>query len=271
MNIATRPPRSFLFLPATRLERLDKALTSGADAVIIDLEDAVAPADKAAARAALANAAAPMASAAPGTLWLRINAMGTREASADLDLWQALPAPGIVLSKTQRLDELRALPPGCPVLALIESAQGLAMAPRLGEVPAVVGLAFGSIDYALDLGGIDPDDREALRHARSTLVWAARVAGLPAPVDGVTARLDDDAALLADAGEARRLGFGAKLCIHPRQVATVNAMFAPSAADIEWARRVVAAAGDGAATQLDGAMIDRPVLQRAQRVLAAAR
>ena len=145
MNIATRPPRSFLFLPATRLERLDKALTSGADAVIIDLEDAVAPADKAAARAALANAAAPMASAAPGTLWLRINAMGTREASADLDLWQALPAPGIVLPKTQGLDELRALPPGCPVLALIESAQGLAMAPRLGEVPAVVASIFSPV------------------------------------------------------------------------------------------------------------------------------
>lgn len=269
MKTPARTPRSYLFLPATRLDRLDKALASGADAVILDLEDAVAAADKAAARDSLARAYAALAAAAD-RLWLRINPVNTPEARDDLALLSGLPPMGVMCPKAERLDELRALPPGRAVLALIETAQGLALAPHLGEAPAVVGLAFGSIDYALDLGGIDPDDREALRHARSTLVWAARMAGLPAPVDGVTARLDNPDALQADVLEARRLGFGAKLCIHPAQVAVVNTAFAPTAAELAWAQRVVAAAGSGAATQLDGTMVDRPVLERAQRLLARA-
>ena len=270
MHTETRAPRSALFLPATRIDRLEKALDSGADAVIIDLEDAVATADKAAARDALADAAPRLAQARPGALWLRINALMSPDADADLRLWTTLPAPGIVCPKAETVNGLRSLPAGARVIALIESARGIDLAPRLGEVPQVVGLAFGSIDYALDIGGIDPEDRVALRHARSSLVWAARMAGLPPPLDGVTARLNDEAALAADLHEARRLGFGGKLCIHPRQVAAVHAAFAPTATELAWANRVVAAGGDGAAVQLDGAMIDRPVLERAQRLLAAA-
>lgn len=271
MHTDHRTPRSALFLPATRIDRLDKALASGADAVILDLEDAVAPSDKATARAALADAAPRLAQARAGTLWLRINALPSSEAAADLRLWATLPAMGIVCPKAESVEALRSLPAQARVIALIESARGLALAPHLGDVPHVAGLAFGSIDYALDLGGIDPEDREALRHARSTLVWAARMAGLPAPLDGVTTRLDGDEALAADLREARRLGFGGKLCIHPRQVGAVHAAFAPTDAEMAWAHRVVAAGGDGAAVQLDGAMIDRPVLERAQRLLAAAR
>lgn len=271
MSATSLQAPSYLFLPGTRLDRLDKALSSGAGAVILDLEDAVAAAHRPAARDALANAGARLAGAPPGRLWLRINAMDTPDVQADLDLLKALPWVGVVCPKAQHIDELRALPAGRDVLALIESARGLVLAPRLGEVPSVVGVAFGSIDYALDLGGIDPEDHEALRHARSTLVWAARMANLPAPVDGVTTRLDDVAALQADARESRRLGFGAKLCIHPDQVAMVNAVFAPTEAELTWARRVVELAGDGAATRLDGVMIDRPVLQRALRLLASAR
>lgn len=272
---STALPRSYLFVPASRPERIAKARQSGADAVIVDLEDAVEPAAKAPARQALAEAAAALADAAPGTLWLRINALDTPHAADDLALLQRLIAGGALLGamvpKAGDPAALQALPPGVPLLALVETAAGLGQAHRLGSVPAVQRLAFGSIDYALDLGGIDPADHEALRHARSTLVWASRCADLPPPVDGVTPAIDDEAALAADNTEARRLGFAARLCIHPRQVAAVHAALAPSAAERAWAERVVAAAGAGGAVQLDGRMIDRPVLLRAQRLLAAAR
>lgn len=268
-------PRSYLFVPATRPERIAKARQSGADAVIVDLEDAVEPDAKASSRAALADASAALAGAAAGTLWLRINALDTPDADADLRLLARLRAGGaaigVMVPKAGDPEALRALPPDLPVLALIETARGLGQAHRLGEVAAVQRLAFGSIDYALDLGGIDPADHEALRHARSTLVWASRCADLPPPVDGVTPAIDDEAALAADNTEARRLGFAARLCIHPRQVAAVHAALAPTAAERAWAERVVAAAGAGGAVQLDGRMIDRPVLLRAQRLLAAAR
>lgn len=268
-------PRSYLFVPASRPERIAKARQSGADAVIVDLEDAV-PADaKAAARAALAQAADALGGAADGTLWLRTNALDTPHAADDLALLARLRAGGVrigaMVPKAGDIMALQTLPPDLPVLALIETALGLGQAHRLGAVPAVQRLAFGSIDYALDLGGIDPADLEALRHARSTLVWASRCADLPPPVDGVTPAIDDEAALAADNAEARRLGFAARLCIHPRQVGAVHAALAPTPQEKAWAERVVAAAGDGGAVQLDGRMIDRPVLLRAQRLLAAAR
>ncbi len=268
-------PRSYLFVPASRPERIGKARKSGADAVIVDLEDAVEPAAKPAARAALAQAADALTDAGPGTLWLRINALDTAHAADDLRLLGALRQQGCsigaMVPKAGDAAALQALPPDVPVLALIETALGLGQAHRLGDVPAVQRLAFGSIDYALDLGGLNPADHEALRHARSTLVWASRCADLPPPVDGVTPAIDDEAALSADNAEARRLGFAARLCIHPRQVAAVHAALAPTAEERAWAERVVAAAGEGGAVQLDGRMIDRPVLLRAQRLLAAAR
>lgn len=268
-------PRSYLFVPASRPERIGKARQSGADAVIVDLEDAVEPSAKPAARAALAQAADALAGAVPGTLWLRINALDTAHAADDLHLLAALRSQGFgigaMVPKAGDAAALQALPPEVPVLALIETAHGLGQAHRLGEVPTVQRLAFGSIDYALDLGGLDPADHEALRHARSTLVWASRCAELPPPVDGVTPAIDDEAALAADSAEARRLGFAARLCIHPRQVAAVHAALAPTAEERAWAERVVAAAGEGGAVQLDGRMVDRPVLLRAQRLLAAAR
>lgn len=268
-------PRSYLFVPAHRPERIGKARQSGADAVIVDLEDAVEPSAKAGARQALAQAADALAGALDSALWLRINALDTADAAHDLALLGSLRARGLpigaMVPKAGDIAALQALPPELPVLALIETASGLGQAHRLGEVPAVQRLAFGSIDYALDLGGIDPADHEALRHARSTLVWASRCADLPPPVDGVTPAIDDAAALAADNAEARRLGFAARLCIHPRQVAAVHAALAPSPAERAWAERVVAAAGEGGAVQLDGRMVDRPVLLRAQRLLAADR
>jgi citrate lyase subunit beta/citryl-CoA lyase len=134
-------------------------------------------------------------------------------------------------------------------------------------VKGVARLAFGSIDFQFDLG-IEGDDEELL-YFRSMLVLASRVAGLTAPIDGVTVALDDDAKLHADTLRARRFGFGAKLCIHPRQVASVNAGFRPTAVEVAWATRVLAAAreANGAAVAVDGKMVDRPVILRAQRIV----
>lgn len=273
MDAPTLPlPRSYLFVPADRPDRVPKALATEADAVIVDLEDAVAEGSKSAARDALA-ALAPLARSAGPRLWVRVNARPTPHFRADLQMLADWPAAGVLLPKTETAEDViavRAAMPQVQVIGLIETARGLAAAPSLGAVRGLARLAFGSIDYALDIGGIDPDDLDALLHARSTLVWASRVAGLPQPIDGVTAAIDDEAALLRDAAHARRLGFGAKMCIHPKQVARVNETFAPTAAEIAWAHSVIDAldAAGGAAVQAGGAMIDRPVRLRAERILA---
>jgi len=147
----------------------------------------------------------------------------------------------------------------------------MANAAVLAATAGVTRLVFGSIDFQLDLDIADDD--LALLPFRMRLVLASRVAGLPAPVDGVTTALDDEARIEAEARRARSLGFGAKLCIHPKQVAIVNGAFSPAAAELAWAQRVVdaAAAADGAAVAVDGRMVDAPVLARARRLLAARR
>jgi citrate lyase subunit beta/citryl-CoA lyase len=155
---------------------------------------------------------------------------------------------------------------GVPVLALIETAAGLARAREIAALPEVARLVFGSIDFCADLGCAHL--REVLLPARMELVLAARLAGGPAPVDGVTAQLDDMALTRQDAAHARDLGMGAKLCIHPRQVAELRAAFAPSAEELSWARRVLEA-GEGA-VRVDGEMVDEPVRIRARALLARA-
>jgi citrate lyase subunit beta/citryl-CoA lyase len=159
--------------------------------------------------------------------------------------------------------------PQLPVVALIESAVGLRSVDALAAT-GVARLAFGSVDFQLDLG--IPGEREELLFARSALVLASRLAGLPPPIDGVTVALDDPAQLADDIAYARRLGFGGKLCIHPRQVEAVNAGFLPPAAEIAWARRVLESANQAAgnAVRVDGKMIDRPVIDRARAILQAA-
>jgi citrate lyase subunit beta/citryl-CoA lyase len=134
-------------------------------------------------------------------------------------------------------------------------------------VPGVIRPAFGSVDLAAQLG-VSHDAPDALWQARSALVLAAAASGRAAPVDGVTTAITDERRLRADLESAVRLGFTGKLCIHPSQVAVANECHSPSAADTAWARQVVAAAGDGSVTVIDGQMIDRPVVLRAQAVLA---
>lgn len=259
-------PRSYLFVPGDRPERFAKALAAGADAVIVDLEDAVGPAAKAAARDAVATW---LDSPAAAPVLLRINAAATPWFDDDLQLCRHPRVHGVVVPKAEDADTLAAVP-GKPVLPLIESGAGFDAVRTLARMPGVARLVFGSIDFQADLG-IEGDD-DALLFFRSQLVLASRLAGVDAPVDGVTTALDDEQAVGRDTARARRLGFGAKLCIHPRQVAAVNAGFQPTPQERDWAQRVLAAAeaGGGAAVAVDGKMVDAPVLLRARRLLARA-
>ena len=160
---------------------------------------------------------------------------------------------------------------GAIVLPLVESARGYANLAELCAAPGVQRLVFGSIDFQLDLG--ISGEREELLFFRSGMVLASTLAQLQPPVDGVTVDIENIDRVRDDALYAKRLGFGGKLCIHPKQISTVNQCFSPSAEDIAWANRVVEAAGtaNGGAVQVDGKMIDRPVLVRARTILDSQR
>jgi citrate lyase subunit beta/citryl-CoA lyase len=255
-----------LFVPADRPERFQKAAASGADAVIIDLEDGVPSGAKAAARSALRTDFTAL------PILVRINAAGTKWHEDDLRAVAELPLVGIVVPKAELREELRAICSGTgtayqhPVVALIETARGLAEARQIAALPGVERLAFGSVDFCADLGCAHT--RDALLAARSELVVASRLAGKLAPIDGVTTSIKDPELVLADARYARELGFAGKLCIHPGQVAAILTGFQPDATEIAWARRVLTSS-HGAVT-VDGAMVDEPVRARARHILARA-
>lgn len=261
--------RSFLFVPGDRPDRYAKAAASGADEVVCDLEDAVADAAKPDARR---RTVAWLDDG--GAACVRVNAAGTPWHLDDLEaVGRAAGLRGVVVPKAEDPEALAlvaaALPAGVPLVALVETARGLLCAGELTAVPSVVRLAFGSIDFSLDISA--QDDRSALLFARSSLVVAARAAGGPPPVDGVTTALDDPDALAEACAHAVSLGFGGKLCIHPRQVEAVHRAFSPTAEQVAWARRVLEAAGDGRAAAVDGHMVDRPVLAKADAVLRSTR
>ena len=268
--------RTYLFVPGDRPERFDKALASGADAVVLDLEDAVASSDKSRARDAVAQRLLGATPEERARFVVRINDESTPEFEADLAMLRASHAACVMLPKAERtatLDRLRAACPGIAVLALIETARGVlqaeALAEALAKASGVHRLVFGTIDFALDLNL--SGDPLGFDHAASRLALASRAAGLEAPVAGVTPEIADPAPLLADLQRARAHGFGAKLCIHPKQVAAVHDALRPSAAETDWARRVIAAARSAhGAVQVDGRMVDKPVLQRAHALLARA-
>lgn len=259
--------RAWLFVPAHRADRFDKALGAGADHVIIDLEDAVAPSDKDAARAALADWLARTAA----RVAVRINAVDTAWFEPDLALLDAAAVAAIVLPKAENpvvLQQLARRRPDAALVPLVESATGLAAARELARTAGVQRLAFGHIDLQADLGLKDAAEDDLLPY-RAEIVLASRLARIAAPLDGVTVAIDDPLRLAADVQRARRLGFGGKLCIHPKQVDPVRSGFAPTSAELEWARRVLEAAraARGAAVALDGKMVDKPVILRAQAIL----
>jgi citrate lyase subunit beta/citryl-CoA lyase len=260
--------RSYLFVPGDRPERYAKALAAGADAVIIDLEDAVAPSAKEAARDALRAWLTP-----EQAVLVRVNSADTAWFADDLALAGLPGVAGIVLPKAERPETIaRLMQQGAQaVLPLIESALGFHNALELARQPGVERLLFGSIDFSVDLGLTE--GVEELQYFRSQLVLVSRLAGILPPVDGVTTTLDDLTRITDDTRRARRNGFGGKLCIHPRQVAPVNTAFAPSAEEAAWAARVLQAVEntDGAAVALDGKMVDRPVILQAQAIMEEVR
>lgn len=259
-------PRSYLFVPGNRPDRFAKAKASGADAVIIDLEDAVPPAEKSRARTeveAWVNPSRPVI--------LRINGANTPWFRDDLTCGRIPGVTAIMIPKAESVHDLRAieelLGPDARILALIETAQGFANALEIARNRAVHRLVFGSLDFQLDLG--ISGDHDELLYFRSQLVLASRLAGIQPPVDGINTEIHDEPQLRADTLRARKLGFGGKLCIHPKQVAPVNECFLPAPEEIAWARRVVAAAtaAKGSAVALEGRMIDQPVVLKAERIL----
>ena len=255
--------RTWLFVPGDRPERFDKAAATGADVVIVDLEDAVAPENKPAARMALAAALESGARVA-----VRINASSSPDEGADLDLIARASRPpvAIIVAKAETVGTLaRVASLGVPTVPLIESAQGLLAMRELAGARSVVRLAFGAVDFSLDIGSGMHD--EVLGHARFQLVVASRAAGIAAPLDSPTMALRDDAAITQSALTARGYGMGGKLCIHPAQVAPVARAFAPTPEEVEWARALVAAAEDDGAAAIGGSLVDRPVLEKARRIL----
>ena len=270
------PAASYLFVPANRVDRIEKARQSAAHEVIVDLEDAVAEGDKAAARDALAGIPAGR------QVLVRVNAVGTPHHDADLRTVAALaqrsgtgatsPLAAVVVPKVDSALDLAAvaatLPPRVALVALIETARGIIASEAIAAAgPAR--LLFGSADYLADIGA--RPGPEVLAYPRSRLVVASRAAGLPAPVDGPTLTTGDEALLRAEAQAARALGMGGKLCIHPAQLVVVHQVFDASDAERRWARNVLAAAAahGGGAFAFEGSMVDEPVLTRARRLLGA--
>jgi len=278
------PYRSWLFVPGDSARKIARAAGSGADALILDLEDAVAPEGKSAARALVAAA---LHEPAPMPRFVRVNALGTGLAEADVAALAPAGPAGWVLPKCEGAGDVAALvrlidraggDPGAPVLALAtETARGVLNLMRADWAhPRLAGLTWGAEDLAADLGaGSNRDATGAyagpFRLARDLTLLAARAAGVAA-VDAVFTDLTDPEGLAAEARAAAALGFDGKLAIHPAQVAVIHAAFAPDAAALDWARRVIAAldaAGTGVA-RLDGRMLDRPHRLQAERILARA-
>ncbi|MGW1783986.1 HpcH/HpaI aldolase/citrate lyase family protein [Streptomyces sp. NPDC002143] len=252
--------RTLLFVPGHRPDRFAKAAVSGADAIVLDLEDAVGPDAKTQARE---NVRAWLADG--GTGIVRINAPGTPWYEEDVAAVDAGPCT-VMLPKASQPGQVASLldrlAPGSRVLPLLETAVGVLDARSVCAVPGVVRAAFGSVEL-----GVDPDDRTALAYARSQIVLASAAAGVAPPLDGVTTAVDDEPGLTADTAHAAVLGFTGKLCIHPRQVPVVHTAFAPPRQERERAREIVDAAGDGSVAVVNGRMIDKPVVDRARHLL----
>lgn len=257
---------SALFVPGSRPDRFAAAVGSEAGLAILDLEDSVAAEDKDVARSAVA---AHLRSTRSG---VRINGFGASEHAADVAA--VIPrASAVMIPKAEPGRDLADLgrrlhDAGVDGVALIETALGIVGAADVARTTGIMRLAFGSLDLAAQIG-VDPTDHYALAHARSALVLASAAAGLPAPFDGVWADPRDLDGLRAEAEQARRLGFGAKLCIHPRQVPVAEEVFRPGAAAVAWATRVLEAhrsLGEPGVFTFEGQMVDKPVLDRARAV-----
>jgi len=283
--------RSLLFVPGNRPDRIDKAFGAGADAVIIDLEDAVPISEKDRARQ-FAKEKAEQYSSEP--VFVRINGLGTQFCAADIEAVVRKGLKGLMVPKVETPEDIdkahelladaehkAGLKPGTiSLIPLIESAAGVQNIYQILKSPSSSGraiiVAFGAADYTLDLGIEMTLEGTELIYPRSRIAVACRAAGFPAPIDSpFMIDIRNIEALKADAMRARQLGFQGKLVIHPIQVGPCNEIFSPSKAELEMARNIVQAFESGLATgsgaiQLDGKFIDEPIVKRARQLVAMA-
>jgi citrate lyase subunit beta/citryl-CoA lyase len=256
---------ALLFCPADRPDRYEKALAR-ADGVILDLEDAVAPDAKAGARHDLQTLTLD-----PERTIVRVNPAGTRDLAADLSALAGTPYRTVMLAKVAHSRHLRVLA-DFDVIALIETAAGVVNAASIAAEPNVVGLMWGAEDLVASLGGTSsrwPDGRyrSVASHARSAVLLAAGAHG-KAAIDAVHLDIADVDGLALEAADAAASGFSASACIHPSQVDVIRAAYRPDAAEVEWARAVLAAAeGQAGVFRWEGRMIDAPVLRHAEQVV----
>jgi citrate lyase beta subunit len=263
--------RSLLFVPGSRPERFEKALAAGADAVCIDLEDAVAPDAKDEARRAVA---AFVRDGARKGLGVRINGWASDHFAEDCRALKGLPAAFVMVPKAENPDQLGEardrLGDGAPPLwPIIESGEGLRQAWEIADAEGVGGVLFGAADYSAEVGCTLEWD--SLLYARGKLAAAAARAGAEL-LDVPYLDVQDTAGLAVSTRKAKALGFTGRACIHPTQVAAVNDVFTPSPEETDRARRVVAAfeAAGGGAALLDGKLIELPVIRAARRTLERA-
>lgn len=260
---------ALLFCPADRPERFAKALDR-ADAVILDLEDAVLPEAKEVARRHVRDAELD-----PDRVIVRVNAPDTDAFSADLEALAQTPFRTVMVAKTEVAASLSAFGDDYSLLALCETARGIHAAPEIAAHPLVAAMMWGAEDLVASLGGTSSRDatgayREIARFARSRVLLEAGAHG-KAAIDAVHVDIDDDEGLRREAVDAAASGFAATACIHPRQVAVVRAAYAPDAATVAWARAVLAAAeNERGVFRFDGRMVDEPVLRHARAVVVRA-
>ncbi len=268
--------RSLLFVPANRADRFGKACAAGADAVCADLEDAVPPDQKGAAREAISKAFFDQTLTARTKQGVRINGLSTRAGFEDVALLADVIALGdfIMAPKVQSAMEISCLRTAIgetcpPIWPIVESGRGLEAAFEIAMVDGVGGVLFGGADYSADIGAAM--DWDALAYARGRLAAACGAAGVEL-LDVPYLDVKDGAGLIESTARVKALGFTGRACIHPDQVAAVNTVFTPTSAEIDRARRVIAALAEakGAAALLDGKLIEKPVILAAQRILKKA-
>jgi citrate lyase subunit beta / citryl-CoA lyase len=259
--------RSYLFAPGHNAKLLAKVFDAGADAVMLDLEDAVPPDAKDVARTMVVEVLAEREG------WVRINAVGTRTCEGDLEAVAGVAA-GIRIPKVESAEDAQWVAdraPGTPLICAIESARGVLAAAEIAAAPGVRHLSLGGVDLRRDLNAGDGDLQTL--YVRSHLVVASRAAGLQPPIDSVYPQLDDEAGLRAQATFARSLGFFGKSAIHPCQLLVLHDVFTPTEDERAWAAQVVDAfesAGREAIRLPSGEFVDVPVAQRARRLLELA-
>lgn len=261
--------RSALFVPATRPERIPKALDSGADAVIVDLEDAVAEDFKVQARA---NLQAFLEANPEARVLVRVNAPKHQQQADDLALCARYPGVvAVLLPKAESAAQVElAASCGKPVWPLIESAKGLQALPEIARARQVERLSFGALDLGLDLGLMSGTAaaQRMLDQARYAILLHSTLARLAPPLDSVFPDIKNPEGMTRMAEDARDMGFGGLLCIHPSQVALIHEAFMPGPEELDWARRVLdAVAAGGGVYVVDGQMVDAPVIGHARHVL----